>query len=165
MKKIITVLLLIFLSVSLISCEPDKYFFKTNTRNDEIVSIELISYDSDNVSITESTEEMLNFLSDNMEILEILDATKNKDFISEFSNIEFFQGYPHLNTPKGVGVKINYENGDFLIVTDSTLGEDSYGGDAILYNSGGIFQKYYGSLSWIQNFLDLINNFFETQID
>jgi hypothetical protein len=100
-----------------------------------------------------------------MEILEILDVAKNEEFISEFSIIEFFQGYSHLNTPKGIGVKINYQNGDFLIITDGTLGEDSYGGDAILYNSDGIFLEFYGSLSWAQNFVDLINEFFETQME
>ncbi len=165
MKNLTVAPLLILLTASLISCEPVKYFFKNNTRNDEIVCIELISYSPDNVAVVDSTDEMLDFVFENMEILEILDVAKNEEFISEFSIIEFFQGYSHLNTPKGIGVKINYQNGDFLIITDGTLGEDSYGGDAILYNSDGIFLEFYGSLSWAQNFVDLINEFFETQME
>jgi hypothetical protein len=163
-KKLVT-LLLILLSISLISCEPVKYFFKNNTRNDEIVSIELISYSPDNIAVVDSSDEMIDFVFGNMEILEIMDATKNENFISEFSNIEFFQRYPHLNTPNGMGVKINYQNGDFLIVTDSFIDEDVYGGDAILYNFDGIYLDYYGSISWLQNLIDLINGLFDKQIE
>lgn len=165
MKKIIESVFLLFFSVFLFSCEPETYFFKNNTRNDEIVSIELISYSSNDVSVVESTGEMLDFNAENMEILEILDETKKEDFISEFSQMEFFQGYPHLNSPKGIGVKINYENGDFLIVTDGHAHEDGNGGDAILYNSDGEFLEFFGSLSWIPSLVDLVNGNFETQID
>lgn len=165
MKRILGGLLLILLSISLISCEPNKYYFKNNTRNDEIVSVELISYSPDNVAVVESTDEMLDFCSINLVVIEILITTKNEDFIYELSFIEFFQDYPHLNAPNGKGVKINYENGDFLIITTSLLEEDSFGGDAILYNSQGKFLEYFGSLSWVQNFVDLINEYFETQME
>ncbi|MBN2877569.1 MAG: hypothetical protein JXL85_07955 [Bacilli bacterium] len=165
MKKILLTILLFLLSISLISCEPAKYFFKNNTRNDEIDSVELISYSSENVAVVESADEMLDFQSENMEILEILDPAKNENFISVFSNIEFFQGYPHLNTPNGMGVKINYQNGDFLIITDSFIDEDVNGGEAILYNSDGYFLDYYGSISWLQDLIDLINGFFDKQIE
>ncbi|XMB72166.1 hypothetical protein RJI07_08665 [Mycoplasmatota bacterium WC30] len=164
MRKLI-VILLVFISMILISCEPNKYFFKNNTRNDEVTSIELISYSSEDVAVIESTDEMMNFNTNNIEVLEMLDTTKNEDFVSEFSNIEFLLGYPHLNTPNGIGVKINYDNGDFLIVTDSLDCEECYGGDAILYNSEGQFLDYYGGFSWRQNFVDLINDYFQTQID
>lgn len=164
-SKMCALLLLILLSVSLISCDPVRYFFKNNTRNDEIESVELISYSPDNVAVVESTDEMLDFVTENMEILESLDITKKEDFISEFSCIEFFEGYPHLNTANGVGIKINYENGDFLLVTYDQFNEADNGGDAILYNSDGIFINYYGSLSWIQSFIDLVNKYFETQIE
>jgi len=164
MKKISEVLLLIFLSISLISCEPNNYYFKNNTRNDEIVSVELISYSPDNVAVTESTDEMLDFYTSNMTTLEVLDSAKNEDFISEFGNIEFFLEYPHLNTSDGIGIKINYENGDFLIVTNTVFNEKRYG-DAILYNSDGLYQDFYGGISWEQNFIDLVNKYFQTQID
>ena len=141
------------------------YFFKYNPRNDEIVSIELISYTPDEYAVTESTEDMLDFDSDKMEILEVLDTTENENFISDFSEIEFLQGYPHLNTPKGIGVKINYENGDFVVVTISFLDDDSDGGNAILYNSEGVFLEYYGGMSWIPGFVNLINKYFEAQTD
>jgi len=165
MKKLIVILFLILLTVFLTSCEPNKYFFKSNVRNNEIVSIELLSYRQDNVAVVNSTDGMLDFVFENMEILEILDSIKNENFIFEFSRIEFFQGYSHLNTPNGVGVKINYENGDFLIVTDRIKDEDEYGGDAILFNSDGIFLEYFGSISWIQTFTELIDDFFDTQME
>lgn len=166
MKKNILFLLLIILSISLIACDPVIYCFKYNPRNDEIVSIELISYTPDEYAVTESTEDMLDFDSDKMEILEVLDTTENENFISDFSKIEFFQeGFPHLNTPKGIGVKINYENGDFVVVTISFLDDDSDGGDAILYNSEGVFLEYYGGIPWIPSFVNLINKYFEAQTD
>lgn len=165
MKKSLAILIMISISISLISCEPDKYFFKNNTRSDEIVSVELISYSPENVSVVESADEMLDFSSENMEVLEILDATKNLNFISEFSNIEFFQGYPHLNAPNGFGIRINYQNGDFLVVTDSFIDEDDNGGDAILYSADGTFLVYYGSISWIQTFYSILRDFFDTQIE
>lgn len=165
MKKLIVIPFLILLTVFLVSCEPNKYFFKSNIRNNEIVSIELILYSQDNVAVVNSTDEMLDFVFENMETLEILDSAKNENFIDEFSIIEFFQGYSHLNTPNGIGVKINYQNGDFLIVTDRIEDEDENGGDAILFNSDGIFLEYFGSISWIQTFTGLIDDYFDTQVE
>jgi len=165
MRKNIILLILMILSISLTACEPVKYFFATNPRNDEIVNVELISYSPDEEAVSESTEDMLDFDSYKMEILEVLDTTENEDFISDFSEIEFFQGYPHLNTPKGIGVKINYDNGDFVVVTISFFSDDSDGGEAILYNSEGVFLEHYGGLSWIPSFVDLIDEYFEAQND
>lgn len=164
MKKNAMAILIMICSIILYSCEPETYYFKSNPRNDEIISIELISYHAVSTSVVESTDEMLDYNFEYMEILEILDEVKIENFVSEFANIEFFQGYPHLNSPNGVGIKINYKNGDFLIVTDSFIDEDEYGGDAILYDSIGNFLIYYGSISWLQNLIDLINEFFNTQV-
>jgi len=164
MRKIISLSFIFLLTISIFACEPNKYYFKNNTRTDEIVSVELISYNSDDVAVTESTNQMLDFKTNNMEVLETLDQTKIVGFYTEFSNIEFFQGYPHLNTPDGMGVRIIFENGDFLIVTDGLIDEVRYG-DAILYNSSGLFIEHYGGLSWRQNFIDLVNEYFEVQIE
>ncbi len=164
MKKL-SLLLSILLVILLVSCEPDKYYFKDNTRNDEVVSIELISYTANDIEIVDSIAEMLDFYTDNMTILETLSQSEVEDFMSKFSYIEFFQGYPHLSTPDGTGVKINYENGDFLIVTNNPDGEEPHGGEAILYNSDGQFMDYYGSISWMQNFIDLVNEYYQTQIE
>lgn len=162
MRKII-IALCILISITLLSCEPNKYYFKNNTRNDEIVSIELITYNADDIEIVDSKGDMLNFNADNMTILETLNQSEVEDFLSEFFCLEFLQGYPHLNTPDGIGVKINYDNGDFLILTDSLVDEDRYG-DAIMFNSNGHFLEYFGGLSWRPNFIDLVNKYFQTQI-
>jgi len=164
MKKF-SLLLSILLVIFLVSCEPDKYYFKDNTRNDEVVSIELISYTANDIEIVDSIAEMLDFYTGNMTILETLSQSEVEDFMSEFSYIEFLQGYPHLSTPDGTGVKINYENGDFLIVTNNPDGKEPHGGEAILYNSDGQFMDYYGSISWMQNFIDLVNEYYQTQIE
>jgi len=163
-RKVIVIIFMVVFSIFLISCDPIAFYFKNYPRNDEIESIELISYSPENVAVIESTDDMLDFISENVEILEILDTSKKESFISEFSSIEFFQGYPHLNTPYGMGIRIIYENGDFLIVTDSLIDEDRYG-DAILFNSSGEFIEYFGGLSWRPSFIDLVNGYFETQIE
>lgn len=164
MKKML-VTLIVFFSIFLTSCEPESYFFKNNSRNDEVVSIELISYVSDEVAVIENIEEMLDIEISDIDQLEVLDVTENEEFITDFSNIEFFLGYSHLNLPDGIGVKINYNNGDFLIVTDSFNSEQSFGGNAVLYDSEGKFIQYYGSFSWKQDFEDLINSYFITQVE
>ena len=71
MKKL-RLLLSILLVIFLVSCEPDKYYFKDNTRNDEVVSIELISYTANDIEIVDSIAEMLDFYTGNMTILETL---------------------------------------------------------------------------------------------
>lgn len=163
MKKL-SLILCFFLTIFLVSCEPDKYYFKNNTRNDEIIGVDLISYNADDIEIVESKDEMLDFNGDSMTIFESLNQSEVENFISEFTHLEFFLGYPHLSTPNGTGVKINYDNGDFLIITDSVLNNDGYI-DAILYNSEYQFVEYFGSISWRQNFIDLINEYFQTQLE
>lgn len=163
MKKIV-VILITFFSIFLISCEPEAYYFKYNSRNEEVVNIEFISYNSNELAVVESTQDMLDIEINDLEVHEILDVKETEGFISDFSEIEFFLGYSHFNLPNGIGIKINYRNGDFLIVTDDVDSDEEHRGDAILYNPEGKFIQYYGSFSWEQEFIDLMNSYFQTQV-
>lgn len=164
-KNTLLLIVTIILGVLINSCEPEKYYFKNSERNDEIISVELISYTDDDLEVVESIDQIEDLKMDNIILLETLNQSKIEDFISDFSYIEFFQGYPHLNKPNGIGVKINYDNGDFVIMTDTFNSEDLYGGDAFMYNSDGLFLEYYGSVSMLGEFKDIINKYFQTQID
>ena len=165
MKNTILLIVTIILGVLITSCEPVAYYFKNSERNDEIISVELISYTDDDLEVVESIDQIEDLKMDNIILLETLNQNDIEEFISDFSYIEFFQEYPHLNKPNGIGVKINYDNGDFVIMTDTFNSEDLYGGHAYMYNSDGIFFEYFGGNSWRQDFIDIINKYFQTQID
>lgn len=159
MKKIL-VFVIVVLVIFLNACEPEAYYFRNSERNDEIVSVDLISYTTDSIEIVESNEEILNVSVDSIILLETVDGSYLDDFIDDFSNIEFLLGFPRMNSPSGICIKINYENGDFLLIMDFEKDEISYG-DAILYDSSGNFKEYFGGSSWRENYLNLINDYFE----
>lgn len=164
-KTLFKLSLALFLIV--VGCDPVEYHFYQNGRNDEIVSVDLISYIStaESLIVTESEDEILDFEEDNMEIQASLDPSQLEDFIDDFIQLGFFVGFPFAITQNGVGIRINYDNGDFIVITYCFVDGEFYGGDAMQYHHDGTFLHHYGGLSWTQSFIDLINVHFDTDYE
>lgn len=100
MKKIAVVF--VILSILLLLCGCDTYYFDYENLKETVQKIEIIDYDSF------TREERL---------LKVLVESDRNQFLLELSQIEyhFFLGDPP--TTKGYAIKLNYKNNDCEIIT------------------------------------------------
>lgn len=164
MRKIMFMILML-LTLILTACEPETYYFNYSDRNNEISSIYFISYNNNGtIETVESNVAFSNYKLENEEVIEELNLELMNQFIYDFGQLEFFLDYDHYNAQFGQGIKIDYDNGDFLIIVESIL--DSHSEiSAVLYNSEGIFISQYGGLSWRPHFVELINEYFSVDFE
>jgi len=164
MKKSILVFIATFAVICLSACEPEMFWFEYDEISSNVISVELINYCTLDLHEIESEDEIYTFIFYQMEVIEILDIASIDNFFFDLSNIEFHNRLDYSNTPVGISVKITYENGDLLILSSTLINEIAYGG-AFLYNSEGVIIEYYGNFAIRQQYVDLVNMYFETQTD
>lgn len=159
----ITIVFLCILPI-LAACEPEMYFFDYNFLSEETVKIELIEYYTDDIDQIKSEDEILSYDFNNEEILDTLDLNENGDIFQDLSNIEFHRTVNFSKTPIGISLKITYSNGNFAVISSELIDNIGYGG-AILFDSSGNVIEFLGNFATRQQFVDLVNRYFDTPID
>jgi len=164
MKKIILLILLILFTFNLASCffipqDPGEYYYDYSELKDNVIKIELINYDNPYAKeLFENRDKVIPFDFDKREIIEILSNDKIDDFLQEFSKLKFLMDWKHSDSPKGTSVRIVYENEDFIIISYNI----DYSGS--FYADGNV-KEFIGELAWKEDFINLVNKYFDTQID
>lgn len=164
MKTYKIIIMLFSILPLLTACEPKMYFFDDNYLLEETVKIELIEYDTDDIDQIKSEDEILPYDFNNESIIDTLDINENSDIFQEISNIEFHRTVKYSRTPIGISLKITYRNGDFAVISSELIDNINYGG-AILFDSSGSVIEFLGNFATRQQFVDLVNRYFDTSID
>ena len=164
MKTYKIIIMLFSILPLLMACEPEMYFFDDNYLLEETVKIELIEYDTDDIDQIKSEDEILPYDFNNETIIDTLDINENSDIFQEISNIEFHRTVKYSRTPIGISLKITYRNGDFAVISSELIDNINYGG-AILFDSSGSVIEFLGNFATRQQFVDLVNRYFDTSID
>ncbi len=161
MKKIITICLcFILLVLNLSSCDPnhvnpEKEWFEN------IAEIELIRYNNPDRKqfiswVPDHSDDLIPFDNSRVEIIEKLDNEKIADFISAFQKTDILHEYYAYNSPNDICIRVNYENGGFLII-----GKDYVG----CFSENGEVSSFLGCFSGRFYYTDLVNAFFEYQVN
>lgn len=169
MKKIAICLCLLAV-LCLTACDPPSYDFKYGDYIDKVTSVELIEYDNPDVAIidtVDSPEKALPFDFTKMTVLETLPEEKIPSFVADFTN-GLYMGGRASDSPVGTCIKVNMNDGDFLIL--GSAGEDSwidgYGHRCVcVYGEDGQVKEFIGSFQRGDDLLELINQYFETQVN
>ena len=160
MKKVTIIsLCLILIVLTLSSCDPAMYS-PTEEYLKDVVSIQLIRYNNpdqkDFISwVPDHSDDLVAFDNSRVEIIEILDNEKFDAFSTAFQSTEVFLDYYDFDSPDGVCIRVNYENGEFLII-----GRDYIG----YFSENGEVSKFLGCFSARTYYTDLVNEFFEYQV-
>ena len=160
MKKVTSIsLCLILIVLTLSSCDPLRYS-PTEEYFKDVVSIELIRYNNpdqkDFISwVPDHSDDLVAFDNSRVEIIEILDNEKFDAFSTAFQSTEIMHTYYRCDSPNGVCIRVNYENGKFLII-----GRDYIG----YFSENGEVSKFLGCFSARTYYTDLVNEFFEYQV-
>lgn len=154
MKKKLEFLLLILIVLNCFACEPATFYFDYEELKENVVKIELINYNNlDAKKINNEIEAIQYFDFSKMEIIETLPGDKLEAFLGELSAYGLLLGEYCLDSPKGICIRIVYQNGDFEV-----LGvKEEYGGT---FEANGNLKRFIGGgVGYV-----ISNRFFETQV-
>ena len=168
-KKIFSVILLsIFLCIFFTACDPPNFFHEYVTEEvvqGEIVQINLIYYDNPDVkninTFARDEEEirtsMRHFDFDKMTVLETLPEEKNADILQNLTEVFIVRYYNHPDSPNKTCIQLIYDDGTFEIISQTRL--------ITLYNEDGEVEEYVGMLDVSLYFTNIVNDYFNTQIE
>lgn len=154
---LITCLLVLCFTFS--ACDPGTFYF-TSEDFAEVISIELINYDNPEQKrfkswVPDHTSDLKPFDENKMSRLEILDESKISDFVDYLCECFILDTFFAYDSPNGNCIRLNYSNGDFLIIWSSYIGK---------FTSDGKVSKFFGCLGDSEYYENLVNNYFQTQI-
>ncbi len=163
MKKTVCLVFLLIICCLFCSCDPGTYTIDKDTL-DKVVRIELIQYNNPNQKhfhtwVPDQFYKLEPFNTDNATVLEVLPAEKNSEFLEAFSETDILHTYYAYNSPKDICLRLNYENGDFLIIWANYV-DGTYAGYIGEYSSDGTVLSFWGSFSSLSYYENLVNEFF-----
>ena len=149
MKKWTLLVFLTLICCLLCACDPGTYHINQETL-ESVVSVELIQYENPDQNhfafwVPNHFDDLVPFVVENATVLETLPAEKVDEFLEAFSQTDILHTYYAYDSPKDVCLRLNYENGDFLIVW-ANYAQNSFGGYIGTYLS-------LKTLSFMDNFL------------
>ncbi len=158
-KAAIISLCLVLIVLTLSSCDPNR-FSPEDSWFENVVTVELIRYDNPNQKnfvswVPDHSDDLVSFDNSKVEIIEELDNEKFDDFSMAFQSTEIMHTYYRCDSPDGVCIRVNYKNGEFLII-----GRDYIG----CFSENGEVSEFWGCFSARSYYSDLVNDFFEYQI-
>ena len=161
MKKTISYIMIICVFISLSGCvwDPASYLFDYEKLKEQVATVELINYENEEPKKIKDISEILPYDFDKEEVLETLPADKIDDFIMDLSEIRFLDYSSFAKEPVEICIKITYKNGEFIIIT-STLMDVAFG-LVELFNSNGCPIEYIGAPGDRDEFVALVNKYFE----
>lgn len=166
--KIVAIIALLFvLCFTLSACDPSPYNFKSEDLA-EVISIELINYDNPEQKhfsswVPNHTSDLKKFDFKKMNHLETLDQSGISAFADDLCDCEILYKYFAYDSPSGICIKLNYFNGDFLIV-QSDYETGSFIGYIGKFNIYGEVADFIGCFESLSSYKRLVNNYFSTQI-
>lgn len=168
MKQTLAIMVVVIICLSMCACDPGSFSIDRESLNN-VVSVELIEYANPNQKqfvswVPDQFNKLLPFVPANATVLECLPANKIPDFLDAFSKTDILRTYYAFNSPKDVCIKLNYENGNFLIIWANYL-DNGYAGYIGEYSSDGTVLSFWGSFSRLSYYKDLVNQYFNYNLD
>jgi len=166
MKKLICILIVAALCFSLCACDPGTHTISPDAL-DNVISVELIEYENPNqkhyVFWIYLFKELVPFSSDNATVLKTLPEDEIPNFLADFENTDILSRYCAYNSPKDICLRLNYVNGDFLIIW-ANYSSNGFAGYIGEYTADGSVLSFWGSFSALAYYTDLVNQYFDYEL-
>ena len=168
MKRALAIIFVMIICFSMCACDPGSFTIDRRSLNN-VVSVELIEYTNPNQKhffswVPDQFDELLPFVPANATVLECLPSDKIPDFLDAFSETDILHTYYAYNSPKDVCIKLNYENGNFLIIWANYM-DNSFAGYIGEYSSDGTVLSFWGCFSSVYYYKDLVNQYFNYSLN
>ena len=169
MKKVLLIgLIVLLVMICFCSCDPGVFSVDRDFLNN-VISVELIEYVNPNQKhfaswVPDQFHELVPFNPNNATSVEFLPSEKISDFLDAFSETDILDRYYAYDSPKDVCIRLNCENGNFLIIWGNYL-ENLHNGYIGEYSSDGTVLSYWGCFSSLYQYEDLVNEYFNYKLE
>lgn len=168
MKKIFAVIIVAIICFSMCSCDPGSFSINREELND-VISVELIEYANPNQKqftswVPDQFDKLVPFDPVNATTLEVLSSDKISDFLDAFAKTDILHTYYAYNSPKDICIKLNFQNSNFLIIW-ANYADNGFAGYIGEYSSDGTVLSFWGSLSSLSYYKDLVNQYFSYKLE
>ena len=168
MKKVATLLLILLMLCSLCAltaCDPGTFYFDEEYLSG-IVSVELVNYDNHNQKnfftwVPDQSAKLKPIDMSKLSVVETLNQDKISDFFETLYKCHILDKYYAYDSPAGLCLKLNYANGDFIIINCAGKRYAGYIGN---FTADGNVGEFIGCFSSYYSFETLVNDYFQTQI-
>ena len=162
-KRVFVLLILMAVLVTSCACDPPSYRFNYEELKEEVVGVELIEYENSDPKIVKKSSEVLPFDFNKMKSIKTLDSEQMDEFIKSFTDIHFMRFDDYSNAAVGISIKINYKNGEFLIVSNKVTDDRGYR-FIVKFDSDGDVIEVIGGFASRKDFAELVYDYFEIEI-
>lgn len=161
MRKKLFILLVLLLVPILFSCDPIMFNLDIDELKTNLVDIELIKYENDEQKefplwMKDYSDRLLKFDSNKVSIIDNLEETKINDFLECLTEFEVIYKHYTFDSPKGRCAKLNYSNGDFIVIGLEKLNS----GYIFKYDENGNVIEYTGKISGSKDFVLTVEHLF-----
>ena len=168
MKKIICIILGILFSITTCSCDPGTFVIKDEYLKG-IISVELINYTNPDQKgfilwAPNQFDKLKKFNNDNYVVLETLPNKKINSFLDSFKNTDILHTYYAYDSPKDICIRLNYSNGNFLIIW-TNYKYRNYQGYIGQYLSDGSVLSFWGCFSAYDYYRELVEYYFDIKLE
>lgn len=160
MKKMFIWIVICILTL-LCGCDPASYYFKSTEYKDKIQKIELVLYTNESYKMVNPSKESLKFDWRKTQTLEILDESKNADFLLDFQKIVFHISKQSVNEPTGYCLIWHLRNGNFIVFSCTMIAGDRAYDMAAEFDSNNIFIKHYAHFASRPHYENILEKYFE----
>ncbi|MDE7373695.1 MAG: hypothetical protein K2N18_06495 [Clostridia bacterium] len=162
LRTLLIIACVMVLCVTLLACACDptiSTFFESEDFED-VISVELINYDNPKQKrlrfwAYDHSADLKPFDCAQMSCIEVLDESGETDFFDELCKMRVRYDYYVYDSPKGICIRLNYSNGDFIIVQQEYVGR---------FYSDGSVAEFIGYIDGKDPLKSLVNNYFQSQI-
>lgn len=163
MKKRFSLILSLLIIIFISGCvsDPNTYYFNYEELSSNVISIELINYENSNPRIINVNEiSISNIDFQKLEVLEELPSQSIDSFIRRISEITFHESNKSAEAPIGKGIKLNYKNGNFVLISCTLTKERGYS-FVTEFDDRGNFVKHIAEFADRPKFEKLLEEYFE----
>lgn len=168
MKRIFCIICVFALCLTMNACDPGTYRFGKDLNSEDIISVELICYENSRQKkflswVPDHSARMRDLDLSSVSVLETLPHERQDSFLKQLAQREILMGYDPFDSPKGICIRVTYNNGDFLII-NTDYENHSYCGYIGMYDREGKLLDFIGSFVSYRSFESLVNDYFKTQV-
>lgn len=160
-------LILLWILTTACACDPAGYSF-SGEDIENVVSVELIEYDNPEQKqflswVPNHSSDLKPFDFSKMTRLKTLDEAMIPEFLDSLTECEVLYTYYAYDSPNSLCIKVNYEDGDFMIVWSNFI-DSTYSGYIGRFSASGQVERFIGCFQGLDSYLFLVNNYFHVNI-
>ena len=168
MKRVYCFCCVILVFLMLTACDPGTYRLQEEAVSEDVVSVELIQYDNPKQKkftswVPDHFKRLQDLKLSSITVLETLPEESLEPFLEQMSKQNILWHYYVFDSPKGLCIRVNYDSGDFLMISTDYENE-SFCGYIGMYNAQGEVTDFFGSFESYRSFATLVSDYFDANL-